>query len=419
MKKLIAFCLLYLSFEAYSQNVSNEKLIDWIFPNQNNYSRFREKDMSNGSLSGLTYYYYKISENLIGMSIEIDEMNVTPESRLFEINEKDIKILKMKTSGFGDMGGDEYSFEIGNNEFVKLPELESEMFWEFSEANGNFYECKSFWKIDKTTYLIVERKVFDNIRKENLIEKRIGYYEKGKGLIKEEIINNKTRKLSDVMTLIESGFDKELKIFDFNISLDLVNNENKMIENSSNLEKPIDEKNKIFLDGTIPKSFKVKLLIDKGLPYLVKDTIVLYNKKGIIGITPKLMKNGALMFDGKSVIDEEYSVKEMTIIETKYYKSPFCFKYKMYYSDGESNFRNVKIKDFNLTFEDYEANKIRYKISDWYEYDKVKIEDEIDKNSETYKDLLKKVKSQCFVFVIEYTDENDLKYRDYISLKIN
>ena len=95
------------------------------------------RDRSNGSLSGLTYYYYKISENLIGMSIEIDEMNVTPESRLFEINEKDIKILKMKTSGFGDMGGDEYSFEIGNNEFVKLPELESEMFWEFSEANGN------------------------------------------------------------------------------------------------------------------------------------------------------------------------------------------------------------------------------------------------------------------------------------------
>lgn len=378
MKKIITFCLLLLSFIVYCQNESDEKLINWIYP-----KNISKKIFELNSLEFKNIHHYEM------VFSDLKDDSFVVDNNKYQIDGNKVILISK------EIDGNQYKF-LENNTYWELPESDKPKFWKFSEMSGYFYDCTSYWKtIDGVKNLIVERVTFDkNNRSNNL--KKIEFYQKDFGLIKIDLFDLNVNKLVEVHTA--ESFDKPQKE-----------------EKSFAVEEP----KTVYPDGVIPKSYKVKLLIDKNLPYLVKDTIVLYNKKGIMGITPKLMKNGVLLFDGKSVINEEYSVKEMTIIETKYYKSPFSFKYKVYYSDGESNFRNVEIKDFYLTFEDYVADRIRYKISDWYENDKIKIKEEIDKKTEIYETLLKKVKNQCFVFVIEYIDENNLEYNDYVSLKID
>lgn len=292
MNKIYAFCFLLLSFAIHSQTIKDEKLEDWVFPQKNNFTRMKSNRLDT---SPSRTNYFRIKDRIIGTSFEVEMMNSDPAWKLFILDNEVISLVKVKEGAFGDMGGNEYSFGK-ENVYWKLPSANEIVEWDYTEGDNTNYHCKSYWKNDKEKLLVVER-----------IDKNFSsteYYSEGRGLIKEVSKNVSNNKINESYTLLESDFDPEIVNENFPLIYKL--DDNKPSESKKALK--IDNEQNIavsYSDGTIPKEYKIQITVDKGLPYNVKDSISVKNKRGIVGISaPKYIKSeNAVYYNGEKVYD--------------------------------------------------------------------------------------------------------------------
>lgn len=212
MKNNYVFFFLLLSLTVFCQakGQEKEKLEQWIFPTKNNFLRLKSKTNSEDFFR---INYFKISDRLVGTSLEIGLMNSEPSAKLFEIGNDEISLIKLKEGASIDSGGEEYSFGK-DNVYFKLPNQNQKVQWNYDEGDSNIYHCESYWKENdnKGKFLVIERQASKNNR---FSEKTVEYYSKYKGLIKEGSLNIKTGKFTESYVLEESGFDSQMDIQDF------------------------------------------------------------------------------------------------------------------------------------------------------------------------------------------------------------
>ncbi|WP_449388618.1 hypothetical protein [Chryseobacterium lineare] len=213
MNKTYGFFFLLLALTVFCQGVKGqetEKLEQWIFPAKNNFLSLKSKTNSEDFFR---INYFKISNQLIGTSLEIGFMNSIPSAKLFQIGNDEISLIKLKEGASIDSGGEEYSFGK-DNVYFKLPKQNQKIQWNYDEGDGNIYHCQSYWKENnnKEKFLVVERQASEN---NQFPEKEVEYYSKGKGLTKRENLNIKTGKFTEFYAVEESGFDSQMDIQDF------------------------------------------------------------------------------------------------------------------------------------------------------------------------------------------------------------
>ncbi|WES96838.1 hypothetical protein P2W68_18565 [Chryseobacterium arthrosphaerae] len=216
MKNNYGLFLLLLSLTVFCQRIKGqetEKLEQWIFPTKNNFLRLKSKTNSEDFFR---INYFKISNQLVGTSLEIGLMNSEPSAKLFEIGNDEISLIRTKDGASIDSGGEEYSFGK-DNVYFKLPTQNQKVQWNYDEGDSNIYHCQSYWKENATKgkFLVIERQASNNNR---FSEKTVEYYSKNKGLVKQENINIKTGKISKSYAVEESGFDSQMDIQDFPLS---------------------------------------------------------------------------------------------------------------------------------------------------------------------------------------------------------
>lgn len=211
MKNNYGFFFLLLSLAVFCQGVKGqetEKLEQWIFPAKHNFLSLKSKTNSEDFFR---INYFKISNQLVGTSLEIGFMNSEPSAKLFEIGNDEISLIKTKDGAFGGMGGEKHDFEK-NNIYFKLPTPIGTTKWSYADDSGTIYYGLCYWKEGKEKFLVIERQIAG--RQKNS-EKTIEYYSKDKGLMKQENINIKTGKISESYAVEELGFDFQTNIQDF------------------------------------------------------------------------------------------------------------------------------------------------------------------------------------------------------------
>lgn len=210
MKNNYGFFFLLLILTAFCQGVKGqtEKLEQWIFPSKNNFISLKSKTNSEDFFR---INYFKISNQLIGTTLEIGLMNSEPSAKLFEIGNDEISLIKTKDGASIDSGGEEYTFGK-NNIYFKLPTPIGTTKWSYADDDGTIYYGQCYWKEGKQKFLVVERQMSG---RQQFSEKTVEYYSKDKGLVKQENINIKTGKISESYAVKESGFDSQTNIQDF------------------------------------------------------------------------------------------------------------------------------------------------------------------------------------------------------------
>lgn len=211
MKNNYGFFLLLLSLTAFCQGIKGqekEKLEQWIFPTKNNFLRLKSKTNSEDFFR---INYFKISDRLVGTSLEIGLMNSEPSAKLFEIENDEISLIRTKDGASIDSGGEEYTFG-NNNIYFKLPAPIGITKWSYADDSGTIYYGLCYWKEEKQKLLVIERQMSG---RQQFSEKIVEYYSKDKGLIKQENINIKTGKISESYAVKESEFDSQMEIQDF------------------------------------------------------------------------------------------------------------------------------------------------------------------------------------------------------------
>ena len=211
MKKTINICCLLITLSVSAQI---ETLKDWIFPTKNNFQLLKSKTKPDDFFR---INYFKISDNLVGTSLEIGLMNSEPSSKLFEIRNDEISLIKTKDGAFGDMGGEEHDFGE-NNIYFKLPTNIGTTKWSYADDSGTIYYGLCYWKEGKEKFLVIERQMSG---KQQFPEKTVEYYSLGKGLSKIETYNPTTKKLIDRLELKDSSFDKDILNEDFPLNTEL------------------------------------------------------------------------------------------------------------------------------------------------------------------------------------------------------
>ena len=415
MKKIIYLHFLLFTLIINGQTSNVEKLENWIFPKESNYNWYRTKNFDGKKIttSTLKISYYKISDNQVGTSEKFifkgDE--TLEEFKLFEIDTNEIKLLKIQEAVV--VGNDKKSIVNfdKNNTFWKLPMEKTIMKWNYTGNGGTFYKCKSYWKIGEKNekYLIVEKEVFEAEDVEFSREKEIEWFKKNKGLYKYELLESRSNELLESYTSQESGFDTNIEkdSFPFENKQHLTNKTPIKTDNL-NTEKKIE-----YQDGTIPKEYKIKILVDRGLPYLVKDTIIVKNKNGIINIPePKLNKSEkAIFYNGKEVYIDGY-IEDAKIIAINYFQSLYSTKQEVYYSDGEGNFKIVK--NSGLFLEEDGTINTNVSTSEWVMKD-------IKKDSDLFFELSKedKLKKQGIYLIKDRVSEENIKTHQILQIKFN
>ncbi|MGN7756435.1 hypothetical protein ACTJIV_03095 [Chryseobacterium sp. 22532] len=353
--------------------------------------------------------YFKISNQFVGTTLEIGFMNSIPSAKLFEIGNDEISLIKLKDGASTDSGGEEYSFGK-DNVYFKLPYPNQKVQWNYDEGDNNIYHCQSYWKENdnKGKFLVIERQMAG---RQQFPEKTVEYYSKDKGLIKQENINIKTGKISESYAVEESGFDSQLDIQDFPLfdSLEPIEkdktSETKEKSNTTNQS----QNNISYPDGTIPKEYVVQVFLDKGLPYTVKDTLIIKNKRGVAGIpAPKYFKGEqGVYYDGITIPHGDWMI-DVKIVSISYFKQPFSFVQQLYYSDGEGNLRKVTNPKFYVDI-DYNFNNTSTS-KDFV------MRDVLDRSSDLYKELSPKMQKQGIYLVVNKTSEENVKSQKIIRI---
>lgn len=419
MKNNYGFFFLLLILTAFCQGVKGqetEKLEQWIFPAKNNFLSLKSKTNSEDFFR---INYFKISNKLVGTSLEIGLMNSEPSAKLFEIGNDEISLIRLKEGASIDSGGEEYSFGK-DNVYFKLPNQNQKVQWNYDEGDSNIYHCQSYWKENdnKGKFLVIERQASKNNR---FSEKTVEYYSKDRGLIKQQNINIKTGKISESYAVEESGFDSQMDIQDYPLSdtLEPIEKDktSETKEQSNTTNQP--QNNISYPDGTIPKEYVVQITLDKGLPYNIKDSIIIKNRRGIDGILPPkyVRQENSVYYDGNKIYDGgDNQIKDFKITNIKYFKSPFSFNLQLYYYDGEGNFRKVENKKMLtnvdiLSYLENNFNAFKNSFADYYFLkEDFLIKEEINKDSELYKKLVNtNIKKQGIFLIIEATNEENQK----------
>lgn len=427
MNKTYGFFFLLLSLTVFCQRVKGqetEKLEQWIFPANNNFISLKSKTNSEDFFR---IDYFKISNQLVGTSLEIGFMNSIPSAKLFEIGNDEISLIRTKDGAFGDMGGEEHDFGK-NNIYFKLPAPVGTTKWSYADDDGTIYYALCHWKEGKQKFLVIERQMSG---RQQFPEKTVEYYSKDRGLIKQENINIKTGKISESYAVEESGFDSQTNIQDFPLfdSLEPIEKD----KNSQTKEQPNttnQPQNKIsYPAGTIPKEYVVQITLDKGLPYNIKDSITIKNRRGIDGILPPkyVKQENSVYYDGNKIYEGgNNQIKDFKITNIKYFKSPFSFSLQLYYYDGEGNFRKVENKKMlkNADILSYFENNFNAFRNSFADYSFLKedflMKEEVNKDSELYKELTNtNIKKQGIFLVIEATNEENQKSFRSMSFKFN
>lgn len=211
MKNNYGFFFLLLSLTVFCQGMKGqetEKLEQWIFPAKHNFLRLKSKTNSEDFFR---INYFKISNKLVGTTLEIGLMNSIPGAKLFEIGNDEISLIRTKDGASIDSGGEEYSFGK-DNVYFKLPAPLGTTKWSYTDDGGTIYYGLCYWKEAKEKFLVIERQMSG---RQQFSEKTVEYYSKDKGLVKQENINIKTGKISESYAVKESGFDSQTNIQDF------------------------------------------------------------------------------------------------------------------------------------------------------------------------------------------------------------
>lgn len=406
MKNNYGFFFLLLILTAFCQGVKGqtEKLEQWIFPSKNNFISLKSKTNSEDFFR---INYFKISNQLIGTTLEIGLMNSEPSAKLFEIGNDEISLIKTKDGASIDSGGEEYTFGK-NNIYFKLPTPIGTTNWSYADDDGTIYYGQCYWKEGKQKFLVVERQMSG---RQQFSEKTVEYYSKDKGLVKQENINTKTGKISESYAIKESGFDSQIDIQDFPLfdSLEPIEkdktSETKEKSNTNNQS----QNNISYPDGTIPKEYVVQVFLDKGLPYTVKDTLIIKNKRGVAGIpAPKYFKGEqGVYYDGNTIPHGDWMI-DAKIVRISYFKQPFSFVQQLYYSDGEGNLRKVTNPKFYVDI-DYNFNNTSTS-KDFV------MRDVLDRSSDLYKELSLKMQKQGIYLVVNKTSEENVKSQKIIRI---
>lgn len=408
MNKIYNFFFLLLTLTVFCQGVKGqetEKLEQWIFPAKNNFISLKSKTNSEDFFR---INYFKISNQLVGTTLEIGFMNSIPSAKLFEIGNDEISLIKLKEGASFDSGGEEYSFGK-DNVYFKLPHPNQKVQWNYDEGDGNIYHCQSYWKIsNKEKFLVIERQISG---RQQFPENEVEYYSKYRGLIKEGSLNRKTGKFTESYALEESGFESQMDIQDFPL-FDYLESIEKDKPSETKPQSNITnqpQNNISYPDGTIPKEYLVQVFLDKGLPYTVKDTLIIRNKRGVAGIpAPKYFKGEqGVYYDGNTIPHGDWMI-DAKIVSISYFKQPFSFIQQLYYSDGEGNLRKVANPKFYVN--------IDYKLSDTSSSDDFVMKETLDKTSDLYKELSEKMKKQGIYLVVNKTSEENVKLQKVIQI---
>lgn len=208
MSKTYSFFFLLLTLTVFCQGMKGqetEKLEQWIFPAKNNFLSLKSKTNSEDFFR---INYFKISNQLIGTSLEIGFMNSEPSAKLFEIGNDEISLIRTKDGAFGDMGGEEHDFGR-NNIYFKLPTPIGITKWSYADYDGTIYYGQCYWKTGKEKFLVIERQMSG---RQQFPEKTVEYYSKDRGLVKQENFNIKTGKFTESYAVEESGFNSQMDI---------------------------------------------------------------------------------------------------------------------------------------------------------------------------------------------------------------
>lgn len=407
MNKIYAIFFLLLSLTVFCQGVKGqetEKLKQWIFPAKNNFISLKSKTNSEDFFR---INYFKISDRFVGTSLNIGFMNSDPSAKLFEIGNDEISLIRTKDGAFGDMGGEEH-YLGRNNIYFKLPTPMGTTKWSYADYDGTIYYGQCYWKTGKEKLLVIERQIAG---RQQFPEKTVEYYSKDKGLVKQENINIKTSKITESYSLEESGFDSQMDIQDFPLfdSLEPIEKDktSETKEQSNTTNQP--QNNISYPDGTIPKEYVVQVFLDKGLPYTVKDTLIIKNKRGVAGIpAPKYFKGEqGVYYDGNTIPHGDWMI-DAKIVSTSYFKQPFSFVQHLYYSDGEGNLRKVTNPKFYVD--------IDYKLNDTSTSKDFVMKEPLDKSSDLYKELRSKMQKQGIYLVVNKTSEENVKSQKIIRI---
>lgn len=407
MKNNYGFFFLLLSLTVFCQGMKGqetEKLEQWVFPAKNNFLSLKSKTNSEDFFR---ISYFKISNQLVGISLEIGLMNSDPSAKLFEIGNDEISLIRTKDGAFGDMGGEKHDFGK-NNIYFKLPAPNGITKWSYADDGGTIYYGLCYWKEAKEKFLVIERQMAG---RQQFSEKTVEYYSKDRGLVKQENINIKTGKISESYALEESGFDAQMDIQDFPLFDSLEPTEkDKTSETKEQSNTTNQTQNNIsYPDGTIPKEYVVQVFLDKGLPYTVKDTLIIKNKRGVSGIpVPKYFKGEqGVYYDGNTIPHGDWMI-DAKIVSTSYFKQPFSFVQQLYYSDGEGNLRKVTNPKFYID--------IDYKLNDTSTSKDFVMKEPLDKSSDLYKELSPKMQKQGIYLVVNKTSEENVKSQKIIRI---
>lgn len=163
----------------------------------------------------------------------------------------------------------------------------------------------------------------------------------------------------------------------------------------------------------------IHITLDKGLPYNIKDSITIKNRRGIDGILPPkyVKQENSVYYDGNKIYEGgDNQIKDFKIANIKYFKTPFSFSLQLYYYDGEGNYRKVENKKMlqNVDILSYLENNFTAFKNSFAEYYFLKedflMKEEIDKDSELYKKLANtNIKKQGIFLIIEATNEGNQK----------
>ncbi|MCW3162130.1 hypothetical protein [Chryseobacterium oryctis] len=409
MKNNYGFFFLLLSLTVFCQRVKGqetEKLEQWIFPANNNFLRLKSKTNSEDSFR---INYFKISDKLVGTTLEIGFMNSIPSAKLFEIGNDEISLIRTKDGASIDSGGEEHDFGK-NNIYFKLPAPIGTTKWSYADDSGTIYYGLCYWKENnnKEKFLVIERQMSG---RQQFPEKTVEYYSKVRGLIKQENINIKTGKISESYAVEESGFDSQTNIQDFPLfdSLEPIEKDksSQTKEQSNTTNQP--QNNISYPDGTIPKEYVVQVFLDKGLPYTVKDTLIIKNKRGVAGIpAPKYFKGEqGVYYDGNRIPHGDWMI-DAKVVSISYFKQPFSFVQQLYYSDGEGNLRKVTNPKFYVD--------IDYKLNDTSTSKDFVMKEPLDKSSDLYKELSPKMQKQGIYLVVNKTSEENVKSQKVVRI---
>lgn len=408
MKNNYGFFFLLLSLTVFCQGVrgqETEKLEQWIFPAKNNFISLKSKTNSEDFFR---INYFKISNQLVGTTLNIGFMNSIPSAKLFEIGNDEISLIKLKEGASFDSGGEEYSFGK-DNVYFKLPHPNQKVQWNYDEGDGNIYHCQSYWKVNnKEKFLVIERQMSG---RQQFPEKTVEYYSKDGGLVKQENFNIKTSKITESYAVEESGFDSETNIQDFPLFgyLESIEKDksSQTKEQSNTANQP--QNNISYPDGTIPKEYVVQVFLDKGLPYTVKDTLIIRNKRGVSGIpAPKYFKGEqGVYYDGNTIPHGDWMI-DAKIVSISYFKQPFSFVQQLYYSDGEGNLRKVTNPRFYVD--------IDYKLNNTSTSKDFVMREPLDKSSDLYKELSPKMQKQGIYLVVNKTSEENVKSQKIVRI---